>query len=220
VFDSIVSIVRESKEAQAFGWNALTATFIFTVAFTIVQAWGFFMQGARIFRERKADAVSVPLSMYSLWYFVAFFMYGVSVHSLGMMINSLLAILYIPIVVGIVMYGKRLYAIVWCIVCTLLPVGMAIVANKDQYFFAMFVIVIGFIATQPLEIWWKENAGAVEPKMYYASISATTFWFFYGCAIGNWVIIVLNPVLLVTFAVTLYFCRRYPSLEAKSETKN
>lgn len=212
------SFVSQFKEIHGWGWNGLTASFLCTVAFTFVQAYGLLLQIIRIYRERSASSVAVPMMWYLCFYFVAFGVYGFHERSIAMLFNSLLSFLHVPVLVGIVKYRGMTRAQWVFAACSLLPiVAMIFLEQKDVVFFVGFLVAIVLIAEQPFEIWRQRAVGAVEVRTYNAYIVSTTCWLVYGVVVGDWVIMVLNPVLLIIFMLTIWLCRLHgkPTTERK-----
>lgn len=210
--NALIDAFWTSKEVVGFGWNGMTYTFLTTLFFGFIQGWALIKQAERIFTDPRRDAASVsaPMMSFLLFHFMAFGIYGYHEKSLAMMINSLIFILHIPVVVGIVRF-KRLSKLEWIlsVLPAVVPFIMVFASRRDFVFFASFIVAIIFIAMQPFEIWRKKDAGSVEPKMYYAYLPGTVFWFLYAITIGDWVIVTLNPVIIVLFVATIFLCRKY-----------
>ena len=93
--------MKNFVEIQNFGFNSITITALMTMIFTILQGVGITQQGKKIWQEKSARSLSPELFFLLLFYFLSFFFYGWSKDSLAMCFNSLLGLLYIPIIVGI-----------------------------------------------------------------------------------------------------------------------
>jgi uncharacterized protein with PQ loop repeat len=201
-----------SKEVVGFGWNGMTYTFLATLFFSFIQGWALIKQAERIFTDPRRDAASVsaPMMSFLLFHFIAFGIYGYYGKSLAIMINSLLFLLHVPVLVGIFRF-KRLtkLELIFSIIPVVVPFIMMFASRRDVVFFASFIVAIIFIAMQPFEIWLKKDAGSVESKTYVAFLPGTVFWLLYAISIGDWVIVTLNPVIIVLFVATVFLCRKY-----------
>src|SRR3989344_8841053 len=94
-------VLRETLEIQNWGYNLLTLSFIATVFFTVLQAWGLWKQNRKIRRERSGTSVSVISFGYFGSYFFALLAYGVHLKSIAIVFNGLLGCLYIATLVEV-----------------------------------------------------------------------------------------------------------------------
>ena len=198
-------------ELQQFGWNAVTIGFIGTFLFNFVRVWGLGHQVARVWRQRSGQSLSVPAFCYQLGASGAVLTYGLFLHSLALIINGVLSlVLLLPLVIGLGKF-KGIDRASAALLVTMVGVTLAMIflPHKDWFFFASALGMIAASWLVPWEIWRNRHAGVVEVRMVLANLVNSTFWLIYAIAIGDWVLMFLNPNFLASGLVTLALWLRY-----------
>lgn len=199
-----------SIEFRGWGWNLTTFTALLTVVCTILQAIGLWNQSRSIWKNQSAASVSKPPYIYGFFYFLSFFVYSAHKQSLALLLNSFIALMYLPILAGIARYGKISRVDVGCALLSMLAVPtMLLTAQKELFLSILLTFVFLTLAMQPIEIWRSKSAGVVSPIMLMIGIGTNIIWSSYAFATGNKVFRVFNPTLLLLFSVSLMLYYRY-----------
>jgi len=192
-------------ELQNFGWNYLTIIAVMTMLLTVFQAYGISCQSQKIWRTKSGESLSATLFFMYCFYFIAFFFYGLSKNSLAMTFNALLAIPYVPVVVGLIKFKKLTLA-----EKISLPLSMAIVplmiitTEKDALLSVLFIISLGILAMQPIEMLKTKTRGAVDIKFIFIFSITSVFWLIYATTIHNPVLTFFNSGALIIYALVIY----------------
>ena len=101
---SLFDLFKRTVEYKEFGFNALTISASATIIFSLLQAYGIFGQSQKIWRNKSGEALSGTFFFYNFFYFLIFFIYGISEKSVAMSFNGALCFLYIPILIGLKKY--------------------------------------------------------------------------------------------------------------------
>ncbi|MEI6835323.1 MAG: hypothetical protein WCK59_00645 [Candidatus Falkowbacteria bacterium] len=189
-------------EIQNFGWNTMTVTAGLIMFFTIVQAYGIICQSKKIWQSRSGESLSATLFFLGCFYFIGFLFYGLSKHSLAMTFNSLLAIPYIPIVIGLIKFKPltRLEKISLPLTIAIVPL-MIMIEEKDVLLLILSLISLVILITQPLEMIKTGKRGAVNIKFILIYLATSIFWLIYSLVISNLVLIMFNLGALVIYAL-------------------
>src|SRR3989338_6477810 len=99
--DWILGMLARSVEYQNIGWNPLFLGALGTMFFTMLQAYGIWKQGRRVWESCSGAGVSATFFGYAMFYFLAFLVYGAERWSIAMTINGCLGFLHIPIIAGL-----------------------------------------------------------------------------------------------------------------------
>lgn len=207
--------LQGTVEYLNWGFNILTISAIATFFFSICQGWGIYKQSQLIQEETKGESVSVTLFSYWFFYFISFSIYGENQKSVAMLINSFLWIPCLLVLRGLVKYKKikiteKISFLFFC----LMPIFMFFTRNRDDLYSVYLFGILIFMSFQPFEIWQKNDSGAVSPQLLIAFFVTGVFWFFYALAIGNWPLMIFNPIACAIICVTFILWRKYRSQAA------
>ena len=195
-------------EYQGWGMNALTISALGTFFFTFLQGGGTVDQTKKIWSEKSAKAVSLQLFSYNTAYFFAFFFYGIEKNSLAMIFNSLLGVIFIPIVIGILRFekhsvGQKILAGSYFL---LIPL-MILLPQKDLVILIGLFGIGAFLSLQIGDVISAKSFGALSIKFMVIFLSTNCFWFVYAIGIHNIAFIAFNglAIVLYSLAICLYF---------------
>lgn len=197
-------------ELAHFGLNVVTVSFLATVFFSLLTAWGFGCQARTVWDERSAQSLSTPAFLYTTFVRAPIVIYGLSIGSLALIINGVIPFLaLLPIVIGIGKFQgfkRRDWLLVGAL--TIAVVVTAVVPCKSAVVMPWMIVSIAFAALQPWEMWQRRSAGVVDLRMLVVSFINSSFWLIYAFAIDDFVLKVINPgFLLVTLASTVLWYR-------------
>lgn len=195
-------------EIKNFGFNSLTITALMTMLFTIFQGYGVMIQNKMIWRKKSVESLSATLFFLYCFYFIAFFIYGLEKKSVAMTFNGLLAIPYIPIVIGFLKFKRLNFKEKLSLPLTMAVIPlMIIIPSKDIFLLILLMISLVILGTQPLEMIKTKKRGAVEIKFILIFSITSIFWLIYAIAISNWVLIIFNSSALILYAIiiSLYY---------------
>jgi len=197
-------------EWQNWGLNALTIGSLGTIAFTFVEWWGLWKQKQAIWNEKSGESVSVSWFSYGTFFFAAFLFYGVHIASVAVIINSLLAIIHIPILVGLWKFKgfSRHEKVQFVLLAGMVP-AMAFLPWKDELFLIISFGTLYSFGTQPWELWKTKKAGVVEIRLIGVYFLSTLFWVVYAFAIGEWVLEIITPIVLIILGLTSVLWFKY-----------
>ncbi|KPJ85858.1 hypothetical protein AMJ57_01615 [Parcubacteria bacterium SG8_24] len=198
-------------ELQQFGWNAVTVGFLGTVLFTVVSAWSLWRQYRRIVARRSGRSVPVMTYTFRTVAFVAVLIYGLHIGSLALIFNgSLVVLIQLPILVALWRYrGFTRRERLACLGFLVLLTVMCLFPLKDWFLLAFALGTLGFNALMPYEIWRNRDAGSVEIRVLLVGLAGNSFWLTYACAIGDWVLMTVNPAFLTLSLLTTILWFRY-----------
>ena len=202
--------MQDTVEWQNWGWNALTVSFIATVAFTVFQGWGVWKQNETIRMRRSGESVSVLLFAYFSCVFFSFLYYGFIVRSIAAACNGLLGFLHVLVLASL--WRFKGFTSTEKVVVAALPlmiVAMATVPWKNTLLLLIMAGSLLPLAQQPIEMWRNKSAGAVDMRFVSIFMASTIFWTIYAFAIDNWVLKVINPSALAILVVTSSLWYRY-----------
>lgn len=202
--------LENTLEYQHWGVNALTASFLISLVLTFVSAWGLVQQNRTIWRDKKAEAVSVFWLSYYGTLQLAILIYGAFTHSGALMLNGLLALFYIPILTGLRKYrGFSALERVSMGIFALAILLMVLLPYKSQFFFVLAVGGLVSALTQPIEMVRKKSAQGLNIKLIGTILLGNVVWFTYGLAVGDWVLIIVNAIAFCIFGSTAFLWWRY-----------
>lgn len=202
--------MKEFVEIQNWGFNALVISSIITMLLTVFQGYGFIKQNQKIWKTKSAKSLSAPLFFLFFFYFIAFSFYGWHQNSLAMIFNGLLFLPCIPIVAGVIKF-KRLN---WIDICALILTAaivpiMVMIKQKDVFLFALLMINLATLATQPLAMIKNQSCGVVEKKFVIVFLATSAIWFIYSLVLHNWALEIFNLLALALYGAILYLYNKY-----------
>lgn len=204
--------IKHTIEYQNWGLNAITFSFLGTAFFSLLQGWSLFKQNSTIRRKKSGKSLSVTLFIYSGCYFFSFFVYGVLSDSMGMMVNGLLGIPYIPILFALHKY-KGFTKTNWIVLgmfSLMIPLVYILEGSVRDIFVLCGLFGLGIpLIGQIREMYKEKSVGAVEPRFIIVFMLASVFWFSYGLVIGNWIFVVFNPASIVILGIILALYYKY-----------
>lgn len=199
-------------EYQNWGLNALTVSFFLSLFVTAVSGWGLIQQNRTLWKLRTAEGVAVPWMAYYGILYVAIFIYGLSLASLALILNGLLAMFYAPILAGLKRFkgftGRDTVLITGFLAAIL---AMIVLPYKPTFFFAFAIGGLISAALQPLEMIRKKSAEGLSIRLIGTILFGNAVWFGYGLAAGDWVLIAVNAIAFAIFGTTAGLWWRYRS---------
>lgn len=203
-------------EIKNFGWNITTVSAFAIIFFSTLQGYGFLEQNQRIWKAKSGKSVSITWLIFSAFTFVVIFIYGLSIKSGVLMYTGFLALFHVPILIGLKKFeGFSLINKIIFIGCVSAVALMILMPFKDKIFFAFQFAGIATAATQPWKIKKAKDPGVVEIKLILFLFTANIFWFAYGFAIKDWVLIITTPLALTIFGLTAIFWRYYKKIQGE-----
>jgi uncharacterized protein with PQ loop repeat len=200
-------------EYQHWGVNALTVSFFLSVAITLITAWGLVQQNQTIWRKREVEAVSIFWLVYYAILQLAILIYGASMHSAALVVNGLLALLYIPILLGLWKFkGFSLMENISAGILASAILSMLFLPFKSQFFFVFALGGLLSASMQPIEMWQKKSARGVSIRLISTLLLGNIIWFVYGLAVHDWVLIIVNALAFIIFGTTALLWKRYEGM--------
>ncbi|PIZ98397.1 MAG: hypothetical protein COX77_04590 [Candidatus Komeilibacteria bacterium CG_4_10_14_0_2_um_filter_37_10] len=202
--------MKNFVEIQNFGFNSITITALMTMIFTILQGVGITQQGKKIWQEKSARSLSPELFFLLLFYFLSFFFYGWSKDSLAMCFNSLLGLLYIPIIVGIYKFQtlSLIKKIIFFLTSLIVPM-MIILQEKDIFLLVLLLISLLVLITQPLAMLKEKSRGSVDLNYILIFFVTSVFWLVYSMIINNWPLEIFNSLAIIVYLWILWLYHQY-----------
>lgn len=196
-------------EYQNWGWNAITVSFIGTVIFGIIEGWGIWQQRKTIIMKNSSQSIPMMANAYFCVFFICFFIYGIQMHSIAMIINGLLAIPFIAMHTVAIKTSDSTKSEKWHI-SFLALIPLIVFSPYSQKLFAVMLVVASLIGTQTLiKILYEKDSGSVEPKFLWALILCISFWEVYAWHIKDTGLFIANSYSLVMLLVTIYVWNIY-----------
>ncbi|MDP3974998.1 MAG: PQ-loop domain-containing transporter [Candidatus Jorgensenbacteria bacterium] len=207
MFDWIVETLRETVEWKEWGWNMSTFGAMGALATSSLQGMGLWKQGRRIWRDRAAPTISLALFWYSMWYFFAFLVYGIQGKSATMVLASSLAFIHLPIVIGVMRYGRVSRYERWSLYVLPFMVPLMVVAGlqgfREELFFGYLLGIIGFLVPQVYRAWKSPSPKDLDPFFIVAFLLTSVFWFIYAFVADSWALKIFNPLAFIFWCIML-----------------
>lgn len=207
-------------EIEQFGLNAITITFIISASVAFLEAWGLWQQNMTLwcYPEKKGQSLSVCWFCYIAAAFVISAFYGLSKKSLNLTFcGALLAILHIPILVGLwKIKGFKKAEKIFALFLFLLVLATAIPSTvlRSFMFLAFSIPTAIVLATQPYEIWKNKNSGVVEINLLRTYFLGGLTWVGYSLAVGDPILIIVNFLNMAVILVTVVFYYKYKTVNS------
>ncbi len=217
MLEVVLSILKETREYQEWGWNALTLGALGTIVFTIVEAWGFWKQNQKIWRQKSGESISITLFSYMFFAFWAFIFYGIFTRSASSVVNGLvLGSFYIPIILGLFKFEgfTNREKAQFCIFALMVP-ATALSPWVNEVFLTISIGLIIATATMPWKLYKAGKTGALEIRLLGAYLTSTAFWVVYAFALNEWVLEILATIQILLFGVTTILWFWYYSKEKR-----
>lgn len=206
----VSDFLSRTHEYQQWGATTVTASFFLSLLVTAITAWGLLKQNQTLWNKRNADAVSISWLSYHGVLQLVILAYGIATFSLALIVNGLLAALYLPILIGLHRFKGFSPANSVAVALFLLALlVMVLTPYKAWFFFAFAAGGLISIAAQPHEMWRKKSAQGLDRRLVATLLFGTVVWFVYGIAIFDWVLIAINAAAFTLFSLTLILAHRY-----------
>ena len=196
-------------EFQKWGWNAISISFIRTIIFGLILGWGLFHQIKTIRKTDSAKSIPVIMSLYFAFHFFTFSVYGFRQHSLAMMINGSLGILWLGIYISATHRPDSLGRTKLESLFVVLPIVMSLMEEPSILMTIMFVIASTILLDLPRQILQNKNSGSVDPKFLLCFICSSIFWAIYSACVLEWQLFITNIFGIFVMTLTLYLCAKY-----------
>lgn len=205
--------LHSTSEWRHWGWNALTISFLATVAINVLHGWSVCQQAITIRRLRSGVSVSVPFFAFMSCTFFVFFCYGVIIDSLAAALNGALGCFYLAVVVQL-WRVRRFTAFEKLLICTI-PIAVASMLFAPYRELQLLVVLGAGLLPMLHQAWTirrNRSIGAVDPRFLLVFLASSFFWTVYAFAIGDIVLEIINPIGLAiqSLIVALWLaCRSY-----------
>lgn len=211
-------IIGSTVEFQGWGFNALTISFCVSLVLTAIAGWGLLQQNKTIWQDKTARAVSVIWLSYYCVLQLVIFVYGFVIHSAALAVNGLLALLYIPILVGLWKFKGFTNVEKFSVTAFIAALAaMVLLPYKPAFFFAFAVGGLVSAITQPIEMWRKKSAEGLDIRLIGTILLGNVVWLVYGLAVQDIVLISINLIAFFIFGTTTLLWWQYR--EAKPAAK-
>jgi uncharacterized protein with PQ loop repeat len=201
----------ETMELAHFGWNLITFTLILAFFCTLTEGIGFFLQSSAIWKKKSGESVSVTLFVYLTCMYAVIAYYGMCVRSLALMVDgSLLCLSCIPIVVGLWKFKgfssreKGLAAL-----CLAGPLLIILSPRKDVAYLLFCACNVIPNLVQTWEIRQGKTSGNLSIGLLWTVFCTVSVWSVYGFVFGDWSMMVVFPLILVSIIITIVTWYRY-----------
>ena len=207
----LFSILKKTVEYRNWGLNAATIGSFGAATVTLIVAWALRKQGQRIWREKKAETVSVTLFVYGLFSFGVLLVYGLYTVSLTIIFNGITMIgSYLPIVIGLRKFrgfttGQEDQAAAY-LMMMIVMVGLP---WKETMFFVFSIGIPFSLAAQAYELQRDKKTGTVDIRLFSSFLISAAFWLAYSVAISDWALGIITFMNLLVEAVILILWFRY-----------
>jgi uncharacterized protein with PQ loop repeat len=205
-------------ELQQFGWNLVTFGFVGAMSTALLGFWGIIQQARTIWRQRSGESVPMLMHTYGLLFFGGGSVYGFQIGSLALIIMGLRGLLTLPVLYGLWKFSNFRW---WewlgtAIVLTIL-ILMPFLPYLDEIYFLTSLGMVPFFLPQPIAI-LRNGRGAVSLGFLLSAFIGIAFWTVYSFAIGNWVLMITNPIMLtvVTATIILWLLKPAPAAPAQA----
>ena len=196
-------------EYQNLGWNPATFSFIGTVILSIIEGWGIWQQRKTIVTRNSSQSIPMMSNAYYCVFFICFYIYGIQVKSLAMIINGLLAIPFIVMYITALRTPDNEGARKWHLSFLALVPLMIFVSYSKEIFGAM-ILVACLIGTQtPIEILRKKDSGSVELKFLWSLTLSVGFWTVYAWCIKDKSVFIANAYSFLILSYSIYIWHLY-----------
>ena len=213
--DIVIGFIVSSPEYLAWGWNIETLVNITINALTVNATIGVSKQAKQVWRERSVIGLSGPTFSYLLFYCLAFMVYGIEKGALNMVIASLIAFAYIPIVLGIWRFGtqrEKTSTILWSYVFSTLPFIMmqGTTQSKEKFLGLLLVGMLSLLVVAFEKFRRTPGIGNVNPAFSWAFLAAGLFWIPYSLMLGAIGLVLFNAGMAMIMGATLviYYSRK------------
>lgn len=196
-------------EFRNWGWNATTVGFLGTVFFTIFQGWGLTKQLKTI--KEKRSGKSIPVFLYGSFVgvYFAFGVYGYRCHSLAMILNGLLGLLYLRVYIAAVQFPDSDRWRAWHSIFLLLIPAMKYTSHPQGLMGLILLVATSMLFQAPIEIYQKKSAGAVDLRYLATFTASASFWVIYSIGIMDAVVFASNVVAVAVMFVTFRLWFKY-----------
>lgn len=194
--------VRSTVEWQKLGPNSATVSALATIFFTALKCVGLVMQNSRIKELKTGKSVSVTLFAYQACLSFSFAVKGMFDHSFVMAITGILGFFFVLVVHTLwVQKGFTRSEKVRVAVLPLLVILMVILPWKNTLMTAILIGMAFPLHLQYMEIWRSKSLGALDIRLIVILFISLIFSTVYGYATMNWPLMIINPAVLIAFAI-------------------
>lgn len=207
MFAKAMAFVRETKEWNEFGKNAIIAGFLMVVATTAIEAWGLGNQIFTLWSPETTSAKGVSISMkliVAIYYFAAFNR-GLANKGLGLTIaGGTVAVMHLPLVAGLWwVNGFGWHEWLIAVVSSGAIALVFIPSWRDSVFKGISTVIGGVLFLQPAEMFLKHTAEGLNPWDPAGFLVSCLVWVFYGTYIRDKTVAGFSVLYACIYATTL-----------------
>ncbi len=202
----MIEFLKNTVEYQNFGWNVITLGALGTVVFTGLQTWGFAKQNRAIWDNRSGESISVLVVGFLIAYSCAFFIYGIEMKKIAILLGNMIIIPLIPTFIALCKY-KNIKQYEWVLLAaSFFAIPAMIWFPKDSVLSALFIVAYIFFLQQGYEV-WKNGPGVLELRFIWATLISGACWLLFAWKTDHWPIVIFNIAVAPIWFYVLY--RRY-----------
>ncbi len=179
-----------TAEYQNWDWGIYSLNIALMIVFTYVETWGIIRQGRTIYEKRSTEAVESELFFYCFFYFLLCGLYGVRLHGVVIVLNSIITAIAQLYVLRAILHFRpfsereRRIGSVYALIPGLQLWGMS--GGFDGWVYIVFAIGMWWALFEQLRKLWAEwVVGAVEVKLYFVYLGTCFVWAAYAFYIGD-----------------------------------
>jgi len=210
MLNTILTFVQETKEWQGLGFNALTAGFCFILVEAAMLLWGRKRQLQTLWKPDMTTMSDVAgMSMTKEFFVFSFyfisFNYGLFLKSIALMTALPIGIMDALIVIRLLQLKRLVWWEYGAGLAGLSLVAVAFFSHWEVEVFGLISTILVFpLAAQPLEMWKRQSAAGLNPRVPMTNLISASVWIFYSLMIGSWIIVGFSSLYVVIYASTLF----------------
>lgn len=214
--ETIVGFIANSPEYQAFGLNVETFINLIINALSINTIVGVSKQGKQIWQEKSAVGLSGSSFSYFMFYCLAFAIYGIEKGALNMVIASLVAFAYAPVVLGVWRFGttkEKIGVLLSSAIFATFPgimMQLETLESKGDFVGLLLAGMLGLLVVAFEKFRRTQGIGTVNPAFSWAFLAAGVFWVPYSYKLDATWLILFNAGMAIIMSATLvlYYTRK------------
>ncbi|OGC70437.1 hypothetical protein A3J33_03630 [candidate division WWE3 bacterium RIFCSPLOWO2_02_FULL_53_10] len=213
----VVRFFFASREYRALGFNMETLMNLMINFLTLVATYGVLKQGMRVWEKRSPAGLSGITFSYLFFYCLAFIIYAVEKCAFNMVISSLIAFAYIPMIVGLWRFGdgrERRNIAFSSVIMTAMPVIMAklhTIDSKEAFLGILLVGMFGVFVVGLEKFRRTPGIGSGDPAFSWAFLITGLFWIPYSYKLDAMELVLFNVGMVTVMGTTLflYYVRKH-----------
>lgn len=214
------SLIEYQSFVHYGGLSLVSGAIFVALSSALIQGIGILNQNKIIWKNRSSKALPLAFFVFQFFYCLGYALYGFKIHSGALIISNLIALLYLPIIIGLIKYRDKgslliktdlIYSGVFILI-----VPIILFVDKKWSLLIVLAFAVLVISRFAREFYIARDTSNISCRYIIMFLVVSLVWLSYGLLIRDFGLIVSCAITALAALIFLVFYMKLKSRNLKS----